>query len=1214
MASPFVEPPAIIPDLVELGDIVTLQAGVLAPGASFEQTRLFLDDANVTGALTTQTDGTATYVTTEPGRLTWRVIARNAAGNLSTLERSVMVTAISTDLPEATLLRAMTPGVAAPGPFSDGLVVGLIGDTQSAEVELAATAASGANGQTLEVRVVSQEGDTEQVGWTPLGTVFGGAVSGTVSVPKSTGWNKVQMRYASDPDTVWEDTTKWGVGYKVLLLGQSQVVIMLRQALSLHDMQHPGTASYYDNQDAAPIFGLIDTNTAGGGLQAMVDQFRAFDPDTPLMLVREAIPGQGTLDLVDDSRPGRTWADMQERVDAYGGDYTAVVQMWPSEDSGDFSNDAEAPYRILIGDTDWIAQSPYAAQVDHTLADVLEPGYVFAQHPATRHKYSLGDMRASEIAVANAYGLPVGPPIVDFQLEWLGNRLDNGHPEPEGPGNIRFGARLGVTLARALGLDTSQNPYITGTAELSADGTFLIVPLTPINGGSMYAIEPSDLAGWRVDNDPNGFVAELHGNSVWLVKDSGTWSPGATVSKVSNLTINTADTAAEEIRITQGEVYETWAPDILGLGIPVHGVQVGGQWTLPSLSVTSGAVAGSQTASAPDAFAAADWTATDAANGGGVDIAIARLPKTNGAPLTTLEYRIDGGAWTDAGGVGDFTLTGLAVDTEIDLQLRVVNATGAGSASDTKSATPTGTAALTGFLRAFGSATLGDDQTALDDFAPVGSMLAEVMANAAAPGGQALAFYKTSGNLNELTDTAVTEAISPGFTTLTVEGAFRTSSSGSDRYFIGSRKGATRMTGLFFSGDHVFLVTDLDAGTLDYGVGARPFLFQNSGPQQDIAFKLEITGDTIRGKAWPLSGSEPVDWVEITTSDNSDITVDSFGLFARTNGTAATAGQLYWYDVAVSETAAASAASPESFAVADWSAQDLANGGDILVTIQSLPNANGAPILGLEYRVDGGAWTNAAGLGDFTISGLPVDAPASIALRALNGIGASAASDTKTVTPTEATQASDYDYLRSFEAAGLGDTQLQLDAFVPVGSMSAEVVANAAAPDGKALAFWKTTGNLNELTDTDVAARLSGGFSRLTVAGELRTSAGGGDRYFVGLRTGGARITGLFFSGDHVFLVTDMDAGTLNNGVGGRQFLLQGIGAQQNVRFAFEISGDTVQAKAWPSSAAEPAGYTNTITTSDSSVITADSFGLFARTNGSVTSAGQLYWYGVDLD
>jgi hypothetical protein len=102
-----------------------------------------------------------------------------------------------------------------------------------------------------------------------------------------------------------------------------------------------------------------------------------------------------------------------------------------------------------------------------------------------------------------------------------------------------------------------------------------------------------------------------------------------------------------------------------------------------SVSVSSNAIAipEAPVATVPDAFTAPDW---DVANDGDtVSVNILTLPSDGGAPITDLEYRVNGGTAISLGETttGSYPITAVEGD---DIEIRAVNAIGAGDWSDVK--------------------------------------------------------------------------------------------------------------------------------------------------------------------------------------------------------------------------------------------------------------------------------------------------------------------------------------------------------------------------------------------------------------------------------------------------------------------------------------------------------------------------------------------------
>jgi len=156
------------------------------------------------------------------------------------------------------------------------------------------------------------------------------------------------------------------------------------------------------------------------------------------------------------------------------------------------------------------------------------------------------------------------------------------------------------------------------------------------------------------------------------------------------------------------------------------------------------------------------------------------------------------------------------------------------------------------------------------------------------------------------------------------------------------------------------------------------------GPITDLEYQVDgggwsSLGDVVTG-AYPLSG--------FTDGTEYDIAIRAVN--AAGGGTASATK-------AVTPTGI-----PDAFEAADWSVADATTGGQLDVTISSLPAANGSAITDIEYRVDGGSWVSSGGTSDFSITGLTDDVEVDIELQAVNANGDSGAGDLKSETPTTA--------------------------------------------------------------------------------------------------------------------------------------------------------------------------------------------------------------------
>ncbi len=135
-----------------------------------------------------------------------------------------------------------------------------------------------------------------------------------------------------------------------------------------------------------------------------------------------------------------------------------------------------------------------------------------------------------------------------------------------------------------------------------------------------------------------------------------------------------------------------------------------GPWSA-SATATTDAVA-----SVPAGFGGADWSLADDGDGGGVGVVVATLPADGGAPITDLEYQVDGGTWLSLGGstAGTYHFTWGTTGTAISVAIRAVNAVGAGAAASAKSVTPTDPATVPGVMSAPAVTAAGSDTISVD--------------------------------------------------------------------------------------------------------------------------------------------------------------------------------------------------------------------------------------------------------------------------------------------------------------------------------------------------------------------------------------------------------------------------------------------------------------------------------------------------------------------
>jgi hypothetical protein len=150
----------------------------------------------------------------------------------------------------------------------------------------------------------------------------------------------------------------------------------------------------------------------------------------------------------------------------------------------------------------------------------------------------------------------------------------------------------------------------------------------------------------------------------------------------------------------------------------------GGVPYLVASSVIATYTGGAPAATEPAAFTAGQWTAAATATAGDISFNLTALPADGGSAITALQYRVGTGAAIAFAGTGTgvrVVTAGLSAGVAADLQVRAVNAIGAGAWSDIKNRTPLaggggGTTfirftTLTGGMVEGGNGTIGWDYT-----------------------------------------------------------------------------------------------------------------------------------------------------------------------------------------------------------------------------------------------------------------------------------------------------------------------------------------------------------------------------------------------------------------------------------------------------------------------------------------------------------------------
>ena len=91
--------------------------------------------------------------------------------------------------------------------------------------------------------------------------------------------------------------------------------------------------------------------------------------------------------------------------------------------------------------------------------------------------------------------------------------------------------------------------------------------------------------------------------------------------------------------------------------------------------------------SSPEAFAVGDWSVATGVSPSTLDVTINSLPANNGAAITNIIYRLDGGIWFSSGGTTSFTINTALPSTEYDVEIQAQSVNGDSGPSDLKTAT-----------------------------------------------------------------------------------------------------------------------------------------------------------------------------------------------------------------------------------------------------------------------------------------------------------------------------------------------------------------------------------------------------------------------------------------------------------------------------------------------------------------------------------------------
>ncbi|WP_276946654.1 hypothetical protein [Haematobacter massiliensis] len=498
--------------------------------------------------------------------------------------------------------------------ISAGRVYALKHGATTADVPL-----SGRASGPVEVRVFEAATGAVVADWTAFPAPVNGVWAAKLRLPESTnGWLFADVRLIATPSVRAQMRSEFGVGYKFMVMGQSQTAIPManmttRLALepgtamsaSVAQLMYLGKRAELGADARRPVLGRIGTGVGfapSDGLVSFLNQFRRLKPKTPVMVVNETVSGTSMRVLLEggvDADNDRQWADITDKLVLWGRDYTAILWNWlMNEGSPSGVNVTPLMAAMFL--------PANASDMTHSLVTELEPGWTLGVIGGDRES-RINDrdgMRAARIAFAHDNGFTVGPAVSDYRIENAGgphpgkqfNAPGVGYTPPEvfEHGNARFMQRMAVMALQIAGVvsEPVPHPYLAN-ARLSGDGK-IYVDAVAVNGGTIYSPAPAALRSWYVKEPGEPYftsLTEKGGTAVLntsvsppraeISRASGAWAAGTVIRRMDDSEKRADNDGAAEDAIHAGGIYETWAHDPLGFGFPVVGMRdAGGKWRI----------------------------------------------------------------------------------------------------------------------------------------------------------------------------------------------------------------------------------------------------------------------------------------------------------------------------------------------------------------------------------------------------------------------------------------------------------------------------------------------------------------------------------------------------------------------------------------------------------------------------------------------------------
>lgn len=307
-----------------------------------------------------------------------------------------------------------------------------------------------------------------------------GTFTGTLDLPPGTYiWQFCLASQRNDPTKWILDATRFSVGYRVTICGQSQASNLRNTTRGL---TYKGKTRFsYIEQAGEAATDLTGINCfvvndrlppIGDGVVGVMNAIDAAGVDAPVALEWQAVGGTSAIDWIKDSLSGRTWTPMLRANELMDGGRSCFVWNWDAADIAINYNDVlnavfcgtgpQAGDHFIFGPL-----SDGGTQVGATV--VYMPTMRTNGNGVTESDFDTSDFwgtRRGE-GVTWASGKPfavIGAPPIDMELS------DALHPSLTLASGIeRHGQHVGFSIVRGLRQDASTNPTVLSMA--FTDGT-----------------------------------------------------------------------------------------------------------------------------------------------------------------------------------------------------------------------------------------------------------------------------------------------------------------------------------------------------------------------------------------------------------------------------------------------------------------------------------------------------------------------------------------------------------------------------------------------------------------------------------------------------------------------------------------------------------------------------------------------------------------------